>query len=337
MKRRWIGRIIGATTLWGATILVIAGCSTLGSSGGSGGPRPQQLSEEEKGRIARYGELREGILVDELRTRQQDEQTFEFTNERMTYEGVLLLRYLGLQNVLSEEEAEQFIKAVFKYIPQENPNGAPIRNIVVPRWYKNGMPLILHISTAYVQNKTKKYPAIVVLMNTSDIVIDQFGYQIGREITPQYQYPRFVRKNQDMYLEADGTYVFVVQGNGLVSASTRMSDTIPPIEASMPPRTKLNLTDSYLRDENPKNDSIVLPILKEIYEGEKTAPSDRLHAGLQLFLFYFFHQETDKAEAMAEELQASPLLNDGGPRREISSIIKKDLPLIIMINRRLYR
>ncbi len=152
MERTWIKWILGLL------ILGVAGCSTLGSSGGKGTFKPQQLSEEEQRRISRYGELRNGILVDELRTAQPNEPTLRFHNERISYEGVLLLRYLGLRDVLGFEESEQFVRAVFEKIPTDNPDGVPLRNIVVPRWYQKGFPLVLQISTVFIKRENPAIP-----------------------------------------------------------------------------------------------------------------------------------------------------------------------------------
>ncbi len=329
----------GLKWILGAMILGIVGCSTMGSSGGKGAFKPQQLNEEEQRRVSYYGELKNGLLVDELWTAQQNEQTLRFSNERRSYEGVLLLRYLGLRGVLNEDESEQFIRAVFDRIPTDNPNGEPIRNIVIPKWFKGGSPLILQIATTIIKDKAKReYPAIVVLLNANGAVIDQFGYKVAQELNPTYQCPRFASRNGKRYLEADGTYVFIVQGNMLVSSSTLMSGDLPPLDSAKTPRAKLNLSDSYLRDENPKNDSIVFPVLKAMYEDEKSEPLDRLHAGLQLFLYYLYQQNDDEAEVIAKQLQASPLLgNSGVARMEISSIIREDLPFILKMNRRFYR
>lgn len=332
MERTWIKWILGLL------ILGVAGCSTLGSSGGKGTFKPQQLSEEEQRRISHYGELRNGILVDELRTAQPNEPILRFHNERISYEGVLLLRYLGLRDVLGFEESEQFVRAVFEKIPTDNPDGVPLRNIVVPRWYQKGFPLVLQISTVFIKEKTRQFPAIVLLMNVNGAMIDQFGVKMVRQLNPQYQYPRFFTRDNTTAVEADGVYLLVVQGNMRVSSSTRMSGDLPSLDSAKTPRAKLNLTDAYLRDENPKNDSIVFPVLKEIYENEKSEPLDRLHAGLQMFLYYFFQQDTEKAEEIAEQLKASPLLdNTVIARMELPSIIREDLPLILKLNRGFYR
>ncbi|MCX7787826.1 MAG: hypothetical protein N2442_09025 [Spirochaetes bacterium] len=332
MKRQGIVWILGVM------FFSLVGCSTMESPGGKGAFKPQLLNEEEQKRVSRYGELKNGLLVDELRTPQRDEQTLRFSNERMSYEGVFLLRHLGLRGVLDEEESEQFIRAVFERIPTDNPNGAPLRNIVIPRWYREGSPLILQINTTIIQDKAKTYPVILVLLNANGTVIDQFGYKVAQELRPTYTYPRFERRNGNRYLEADGTYLFMVQGNGLVSSSTRTSGELPSLDSAKTIRAKLNLTDSYLRDENPKNDTMVFPVLKEIYEDRKSQPLDRLHAGLQLFLFYLYQQKDDEAEEIAQQLRISTLLeHEGVVRTEIPSIIREDLPFILKVTRGFYR
>lgn len=324
MKRRWMGWILGIV------FLGFLGCATMGSLLGS---KSQKLSEEEKGRLSRYRALKEGLLVDELQASQKDQKNFQFLNERMTYEGVLFLRYLGLREILDEKASERFIKALFENIPVDNPDGEPLRNIVIPQWYKNGYPLILQVTTVFIQGKTRKFPAIVVLMNASDIILDRLGFELARQKDPQYPYPRFMTKDNHTTVEADGTYIFAVQGNMLVSSSLRTSGELPSLESAKTPRAKLNLTDSYLRDENPKNDSNVLPILKEIYENPHSNPLDKLHAGMQLFLYYFFQQDRESAEKIAGELQASPLLeNSEISQREIKAIIKEDLTFILRMN-----
>jgi len=314
----------------GVVFLGFLGCATMGSLLGS---KSQQLSEEEKMRLSRYRALKEGLLVDELQASQKGRQTLRFYNERMTYEGVLFLRYLGLREILDEEASEKFIKALFENIPVDNPDGEPVRNIVIPQWYKNGFPLILQVTTVFIQGKTRKFPAIVVLMNASDIILDRLGFELARQKDPQYPYPRFMTKDNHTTVEADGTYIFAVQGNMLVSSSLRTSGELPSLESAKTPRAKLNLTDSYLRDENPKNDSNVLPILKEIYEDPNSKPLDKLHAGMQLFLYYFFQHERECAEKIAGELQTSPLLeNSEISQREIKSIIMEDLAFILRMN-----
>ena len=332
MKRRWMGWILGVV------FLGIIGCGTTGSRGSPTVPPPQQLSEEEQGRISHYRKLKKGLFVDELQTVQGNRETLRFYNERMTYEGVLFLRYLGLQDLLDEDESEQFIKALFEKIPIDNPDGVPIRNIVIPQWYERGFPLILQVTTVVIQSKTKKFPAIVVLMNASDTVLEQFGSKEARQFIPMYSYPRFATKDNHTTIEADGTYIFAVQGNMLVSSSFRTSGELPSLDSAKTRRAKLNLTDSYLRDENPTNDSLVLPVLMEIYEDKKAEPLDHLHAGIQLFLFYFYQQDRDNAEKIAEQLKASPVLDNSViSRMEIKSIIQKDIPFILKMNGRLSR
>jgi hypothetical protein len=198
--------------------------------------------------------------------------------------------------------------------------------------------LVLQISTVFIKEKNRQFPAIVVLMNAPGDILDHFGHKVARQLNPKYPYPRFLTKDSNTTVEADGVYLLVVQGDMLVSSSTRMSRDLPPLDSAKTPRAKLNLTDSYLRDEDPKNDSIVLPVVKGIYEDEKSEPLDRLHAGLQLFLFHFFHQDREKAEEIAEQLKASPLLeNTVIARMEITPIIREDVPFILRTNREFYR
>ncbi|GAB4366289.1 MAG: hypothetical protein Kow009_03100 [Spirochaetales bacterium] len=332
MKGAWNGLLAGIV------VLGFLGCSTLGAGTGGGTVKSQKLSEEEQSRLSRYQEWKEGLLVDEMDPDRQKGESLQFQNERISYEGVLLLRCLGLRRVLNEDDSKRFIDAVFCQIPTENTDGVPIRNIVVPSWYEKGYPLVLQITTVLLQNKSRKIPVIVVLMNASGDALDRFGAEAARKLAPRFPYPRFAYTEKNAEVEADGVYLLVIQGNSLVSSSPRRSGDLPPIESAETTRARLNLTDSYLRDENPGNDAMVLPVLRELYEDEKSEPLDRIHAGMQLFLYYFFQHEAEKAEQIAEELKGSSILETESVKgMEIRSIVQEDLPFILKMNRRLYR
>lgn len=330
MKERHLAWILGTM------ILGLVGCATQGPGSKTEAPKPQVLSPEEQDRYTRYRNLKEGLFVDEFFAPGNKGDTVRFHNECISYEGVRFLRFLGLRKMLNEEESRQFIQALFEGIPLENPPTIPIRNIVVPRWYITGFPLILQVTTTRIKRENEEFPALLVLMNVHGGLLETFGPGMLRTMKPQYAYPRFVKDDKKMMLEADDFYAFAIRGNMIVTSSDLTSKELPPIGSAKTNKEKINLADSYLRDEDPSNDSTVYPVLKTIYEDESSSPVERLYAGANLFLFYLYQKEDRMAEKMVKELNASPLLENRQMNNpDIKKLIQEDLPLILAINRRL--
>lgn len=322
----------------GIMVLGFVGCATQGPGGKTEAPKPQALSPEEQDRYTGYRNLTEGLFVDEFFAPGNKKDTIRFHTECISYEGVRFLRYLGLRKVLNEEESRRFIQAVFEGIPRENPPTLPIRNIVVPRWYITGFPLILQITTTRIKSENEEFPALLVLMNVHGGLLEAFGPGVLRTMKPQYPYPRFVKGDKKTMLEADDFYVFAIRGNMIMTSSACTSKELPPIGSAKTNTEKINLADSYLRDEDPSNDSTVYPVLKTIYDDESSSPVERLYAGANIFLFYLYQKEDRMAEEMMNELNASPLLeNSQMNNADIKQLIQEDLPLILSINRRLSR
>ncbi|MFQ3620325.1 MAG: hypothetical protein SNJ78_05185 [Spirochaetales bacterium] len=324
--------------LWFCVVcFVVGGCATTPSSN----TVKQSLSEEESTRIHNYKNLPGKLHIDPLQPPETSGPFHNLSNECKAYEGVALLRLLGLRNLLDEELSLQFIQGMFEGIPQQNPTGKGIRNLVVPHWYKNGTPLIVHLTTATARvQEEKREQALVILLNTPSDFIAQFGVSIVREmVIPKYTYPRFISLGSKAIIEADGVIVFFLYGQRFAAASeTYSGESLPEFETVKDVQSRLNLTDAYLRDADPRNDEKVLPVLTEIYQGTQYSPQHRLHAGAQLFLYYLYQQKDQEAGDIAQQLSNSPLLSSPDlSKTALPAIIKEDLPLILAINRRLYR
>lgn len=287
----------------------------------------QNLSSAEKEKVNYYAALSD-FYIDELQINPAGPY-FETDPNRQAYEGYNVIRLLGLDKILSQDECLQTIKAMFHSIPVNTKVGDPIRNIVIPGYYdNNGGPLIIHITFAYSGNKR---PSVVCMFNTSKNIRNMDPPYI-RRLGPTLAYPRIFNDNGKLTIEGGDVYSFqLIVENGIVSASGAVDRKLPAFDSVTDITEKVNLTDYYLRDADPSNDEEVLPVL---YSAISTAdnPINKLHAYMQLFMYYLFKNDLPQAQEQLDAVQAAGLLQaDQVKDTEIASVVEHDMPAILAI------
>lgn len=286
------------------------------------------LSFEERARVNSYSLISDSIYIDEL---QEIENHTFFPIDPYTeaYEGMRLIRLLGLHNSLSVKDQFIFIDAVFNNIPQDTiAAGIPIRNIVVPKWYTNGSPLILHITKVFTGNKV---PSILILFNTQDGIRDLDADYI-KALLPGEEYPCIVKNDTGMFIRAKDYYTIKILPNTIVSGSGAVGKTLPDLNSITNILDKINMTDNYLRDGDPDNDALVEPVLKEAISNKDVAPLNKLHATIQLFMYYLFSKDINNAEKIAKQIPTSIFMSeDAVSTTEIAEFANNDLIPMIKI------
>lgn len=308
--------------LGGVLAFVVAGCAS------SDGPRPPRLTEEQEIQLESYRALQEGSLfVDELQT--SPTSTYEVDPYTQSYEGYRVLRLLGLVDQLSLADQYEFIAAVFRDIPNPVVFAAPIRNIAVGQWYENDEPLIVHITLAFTDDQI---PAIVAAFNAQR-GIRQWGHQVVRFAEPAVEYPRFAQTDDRTLPVFREQYVWNVFDNGQVSASRAAGRTdLPDFSTVQDVRERVNLTDDYLRDGNPDNDAVVVPVLEAVIEDESVPALSRVHASLQLAVYHLFAGDVETAQLVSDEILASELMElPEVSETELAEVARIDLPNILAI------
>lgn len=315
--------------------LAMAGCASSGGSTPSSSVdelRAQvELTEEQQAQLASYRALEEGaVLVDELQA--QPAEVYEIDPYTQSYEGYRVLRLLGLFDQLSLADQYEFIAALFRDIPNPVVFGAPVRNIVVGQWYENDEPLIVHVTLAFSGDDEITLPAIVSAFN-SQRGIRQFRHQAIQAAGPAVEYPRFAQSDDRVVPVFNEQYVLNVLESGQVSASRAAGRTgLPDFATIADVRQRVNLTDDYLRDGNPENDALVVPVLNEVIEDESAPALSRVHASLQLAVYYLFAGDLATAKSVSDDILASELI--GLPevsQTELAEVARIDLPNIIAI------
>ncbi len=316
-----------------AAVVVLAGCVTPGPQPGSTPPAQSQpeepaitLTEVEAAQLATYRAVGEELLIDELQP--APATTFMIDPYTQAYEGYRIIRLLGLVDRLSVAEQYAFIDALFRDLPNPVAVAEPVRNIVVGQWYTDGEPLIVHVTQAY---SGDRIPSLVAMFNTSDGIRD-LGYEAMQAQGPAVEYPRFVRVDGSVRAVAREFYAIKLLENGQVSASGAVGQTLPDFATIEDVRTRVNLTDAYLRDGVRENDTAVVPVLEAVIADETVAPLSRVHARMQLFMYYLFAGDSAAAREVSDALQTWDLMSElTVAETELAEVARIDVPNIIVI------
>jgi len=285
------------------------------------------LSEIELERLEKYKSLDVNFYIDEIMEIEKGTELYNLLPETMAYEGMRLISLLELYKTLSIEEQYEFIKALFMNIPVNIEACKPIRNIVIPKYFNNGEPLIVHVTTALTGNG---HPSIVALYNASKL-IRKMGAEFVKGMSPEVQYPGIFEINGKKVIYAGGSYTYAILNDNRVSASSAVDKELPKLTAVGDVLEKLNLIDAYLRDGTIDND-VEVPILNDIITKEDIEPAYLLFAKLQLFIANLFRKDYENARKLVIELMESPLLKDekvaGG---DLENAIRYEIPSIYRI------
>ena len=316
-----------------ATLIALAGCATSGPQPSSASPaqsRPEEpaiaLTEAQAAQLATYRAVGEELVIDEVQP--APEATFVIDPYTQAYEGYRIIRLLGLVDRLSVADQYAFIDALFRDLPNPVAFAEPIRNIVVGRWYSDGEPLIVHVTQAF---SGDQIPTLVAMFNTADGIRDR-GYEAMQERGPAVEYPRFARVDGSLHAVAREFYAIKLLENGQVSASGAVGQDLPDFATIEDVRTRINLTDAYLRDGVRENDAAVVPVLEAVIGDETVAPLSRVHARMQLFMYYLFSGDLATAQEISDALQTWEIMNElTVAQTELAEVALVDLPNILAI------
>lgn len=226
---------------------------------------------------------------------------------------------------MNVKEEYEFLQALFENIPQDIPVGTPVRNVVIPRWYKNQDPLVLHVTKAYGRDKI---PVLLILFNTPGDIREDGAEAIQKQV-PAVSLPRFKNENGKLSIDAQDYYVLSLLPDGTVTASSAVGKKLPSFESMGEVNDRLNLTDAYLRDGDKTNDNLVLPVLNKIIADEKEKPINRTHAYFQLYMYYLFQGDLKATAATIDQLNGSRLLqNPDVEKTELADAARTELPRI---------
>lgn len=312
-----------------AILVVLTGCITIGPDNDKDGPA-FPLSVEQYDQLETYRKTNREIDVDDF---VDYEQPIRYINPyTQAYEGYRILRLFGLHEKLTLPARYECIRALYSAVPARLVVGAPVRNIIIPGWFTNDEPLILHVSQAYTPSQQ---PVIVALANTAS-GIRKHGYAVIRRLDPAVDYPRFVDTGTSYAVIANEQYATVLFPDGRVSASSAIGQRLPSFEEVTDTRMVINLTDAYLRDENGENDSVVVEPLLRIAGEESEDAIYRIHARLQLFMYHLFQGDLERAERTARETREFLLARDEDfSGNGTDELVLEDIPAILKIARAL--
>jgi hypothetical protein len=323
---RTIGIVMGA-------VLVLSGCATSGTqprSAAQAQSRPQEptitLTEAEEAQLATYRAVGEKLLIDELQSGPDD--TFAIDPYTQAYEGYRIIRLAGLVDRLSVADQYAFIDALFRDLAKPVAFAEPIRNIVVGQWYTDGEPLIIHVTQAY---SGDRIPSVVTMFNTAGGIRD-LGYEAIQAQGPAVEYPRFVSVDGKVRAVAQEFYAIKLLENGQVSASGAVGRELPEFATIEDVRERVNLTDAYLRDGERDNDAAVVPVLEAVIADATVEPLVRVHARMQLFMYYLFSGDLAAAEEVSNAFQTWDIMSElTVAESELAEVALVDVPNILMI------
>ena len=312
-----------------AFLVVCTGCITIGPDTDKDGPA-FPLSVEQFEQLEMYRKTNREIDVDDF---VDYEQPIRYINPyTQAYEGYRVLRLFGLHEKLTLPARYECIRALYSAVPARLVVGAPVRNIIIPGWFTNGEPLILHVSQAYTPSQQ---PVIVALANTAS-GIRKHGHAVIQRLDPAVDYPRFVDTGTSYAVIANEQYATVLFPDGRVSASAAIGQRLPSFEEVTDTRMVINLTDAYLRDESIENDSAVVEPLLTVAGDESGEAIYRIHARLQLFMYHLFQGDLEKAERTAREAKEFLLsLDEDFSGNSTAELVLEDIPAILKIARAL--
>lgn len=288
------------------------------------------LTIEESDHLEGYRKATREIVIDDFTN---SEEVLRYTNPyTQAYEGYRVLRLFGLHKTLSLPAQYEFVRALYSALPIHLTVGASLRNIIIPSWFSNGEPLILHITQAFTANQD---PVVLALANTAG-GIRRHGYPVIKRLEPAVDYPRFINTGDGYAIRGNEQYATVIFPDGRVSASGAIGHLLPPFEDIEGSRAIINISDAYLRDENIENDEDVFEPLRAIANDETEEPILRIHAQLQLFMYYLFQGDVKSAQRIADTVQVF-MLEQGGDFTESGTdeLVLNDLPAILKIARAL--
>lgn len=288
------------------------------------------LTIEESERLESYQKITREILIDDLVS---SDETLRYTDPyTQAYEGYRVLRLFGLHKKLSLSAQYEFVRALYSALPVSLNVGHPIRNIIVPDWFENGEPLILHITQAYSANQQL---VALALANTAG-GIRRHGYRVIQRIEPAVDYPRFIDTGEGYTILGNEQYATVLFPDGRVSASGAVGHLLPLFEEIEDSRKKINLSDAYLRDESIENDKDVFAPLRAIANDVSEEAFLRIHAQLQLFMYYLFQGDVKQAQRIADDVKSFMLSQEGDfTESGTDELVLNDLPSILKIARAL--
>jgi hypothetical protein len=318
-------------------VTMFCGCGTQPQPGRSQNPADairqylesrydQDLNETETEKIENY-KLLTGVVVDELSDHIGNDY-FEIDLNRAVYEVYSLLRLFGLHEKLTNEEKSIVVEAIYRKMPSNIDVGTPIRNIIIPSYFSDNTPLILHITFAYSGNR---HPTIVVLTNTRGNIRSS-GYKDIQNNGIGFKYPRIATIDEKLVIQSDNNYTMALLSDKIISASSSIDKELPPIDENGDTFEMLNLADDYLRDGNIGNDDAVLPILnKTINDGTKE-PLEYVFANLQLYIYYLFKNDLEYASEIIDNINKSGLLDDPAIKdTDLADIVEHDMKNILEI------
>jgi hypothetical protein len=286
----------------------------------------QDLNETEKERIENY-KLLTDVGVDDLLDHAGNNY-FEIDLNRAVYEVYSLLRLFGLHEKLTNEEKTIVIGAIYRNIPNDINVGTPIRNIIIPSYFLDNAPLILHVTFAYSGNK---HPTIVVLTNTKGN-IRRSGYKDIQNSGIGFKYPRIATVDKKLVIQSGNNYSMALLSDKIISASSSIDKELPPIDKNGDTFEMLNLADDYLRDGNIGNDDVVLPIIDKAINDDTKEPLVYIFANMQLYIYYLFKNDLESANKIIDNINKSGLLDDPAIKdTEVADVAKNDMRNILEI------
>ena len=173
----------------------------------------QRLDTVQEEKIERYNSATEKFFVDSFTADSENYMVLEPYSQSLV---VMKLIYLfGLEDFTIIEKRNLAL-SIFGKIP-DGKESAVIGNLVVPRWFENGEPLIVSFTKVC---KWRKKPKIVVITNTVPLLQNAGDDFVRKTPVQLVKYPQVIQQDAERYYLGGDTFEFVIEEDGLLQDSS---------------------------------------------------------------------------------------------------------------------
>lgn len=241
----------------------------------------------------------------------------------LSYEAFQIALRFDLHQTLTPQEFAFFAYSLFENLTIVDKNLAEIRDVIVPRYFANGAPLVIHVTFLGMGDKLM----LVWIANTFDQGED-WDPDLAKLRGPLVPVPRF----EDIGKRNNGAGAL----SGIIHIYDGFLTTIQDDQILLDPdktedrEVAFDLADDYIRDRQRGNEGWIPARLERIGRDESQDPVVRALAYLNLIQHYFYLEDGDSFNLSFEEYKASGLMSDPSlVGNVISEVGEKFVPYIL--------
>lgn len=232
----------------------------------------------------------------------------------LTYEALNLAMRFDLISRFSAAEFAYFAYALLEKLDVVDRNGIGLRDIIVPGYFDNGSPLVIHVALLALNDSLK----IVWISNAPEARgdVEQYNY---RRTVPLVETPRFEHVNPGRTGgNVENGIIHLYRGGFLTSQSVNLQ--LDDHASASDMDVAYRVADAYIRDGNRENDSWIPARLQTISRDEDQDPTVRCMAYLNLVQHYYYLEDNDNLSSSINELVSSGILKH---EKVIGTVLEK--------------